>query len=795
MSLAAGTKLGPYEIRSRIGAGGMGEVYLAHDERLDRDVAVKVLAAAVADDPDSASRLRREARALSRLNHPNIAAVYDFDTRDGVTFIAMEYVSGRALGDMASQGALAEDRLLDLALQLADGLVAAHREGVIHRDLKPGNLRLTSDGRLKILDFGLAIAPSSADDVTQTASEAKGVVGTVPYMAPEQLRGAPVDVRTDVYAAGVVLYELATGRRPFTEPVAGALIDAILHARPPAPRQVRRELSPALEGIIVKCLEREPGFRYQSAAELLADLKRAVARSAAVSEPRVPAPAPAAAPVATQPAVATARLPRVRGTLSRLRELFGLASHGIRSIAVLPFDNFSRDPSEQYFVDGLTETLTTHLAQIRSIRVIGRTSVMQFAGEKKPPIPEIAGVLGVDAVVEGSVLRDGARVRITAQLVAAAPERHVWASTYDRDLRDILEIHKEVSQSIAREIRATLSPDEKARLSQTRVVNPEAYQAYLRGRQALVHVGPEYWAEAEKAFVEAIARDESFAPAHSGLAVLRLWVGAVGGAVPPRVIASQVRSLVARALALDPSLPEGLAAEASLNLYADWDWPTAHARLKHALEVSPSDGVLYHPYADYLLMQGKLEESVEYCRRAAALDPLSPVAHAVVAKHLSFLRRWDELISIVDGLLVSAPNEPFLRSLKGSALWEMGDYAGAIEELARALPVPLAAALRRGQAEGGAKAAVRAVARGFAGASRSRYVSPYTIATWFAMAGDTGPTLEWLENAYEDRTPFLLHLKAEPCFDFVREEPRFRSIVDRIGFPDAVGEAQPAGER
>ncbi len=799
----AGETLSHYRLLSRIGAGGMGVVYLAHDERLDRDVALKVLAPEVLNDPAATTRFRREALALSRLNHPNIAAVYDFDTQAGVSFLAMEYVSGRAVADIVERGPVPEAELLDLALQLADGLVAAHREGIVHRDLKPGNLRLSVDGRLKILDVGLAkfLAPASSDGATRTELETQSVAGTLPYMAPEHLRGAPVDARTDIYAAGAILYELATGRRPFSEPVTAALIDSILHADPVAPGRLRPELSPVLEGIICKCLEKDPAFRYQSAAELLADLKRYAARSGAESPsvaavrstarrtvPRSRARAVwVALPVLALAAVAAA-LVAFNGFGLRDR-LFSSPRH-IQSLAVLPFDNLSRDGSQQYFVDGMTETLTAYLSQITSIYVIGRTSAMQFAGVRKP-ISEIASALKVDAVVEGSVLHVGNRVRITAQLIAANPERHLWSDNYDRETRDILQVHSEVSQAIARAIRATLSPDEQSRLTRTRPVNPEAYQAYLRGRQALGRVGRKSVEQSAADFNQAISLDPSFAPAYSSLAFARLWSGLLLGDTPPRTVASQARAAVAKALELDPSLGEALALEGTLNLYFDWDWTTASARLKRALEVNPSDGLLYHPYADYLLIQGRLEESLDYCRRGASVDPLSPATVSVVAGHLMFLRRWDEAIAVLDPLIAANPQGGALHAMKASALWEKDDFPAAIAEW-KTLRTATGALLEREYPGAGDKGAARAVARMLVEQGRSIYVSPYTIATWFARAGDVQPTLDWLDKAYEDRAPFLLHVKADPVFDFVRTDERFQAVVKKIGFPEPASDAQAA---
>ena len=426
--LAPGQVLGHYRIAQKIGEGGMGEVYRARDEHLGRDVAIKVLPTGTLADPHARKRFRKEADALSKLNHPNIATIYDFDTQEGVDFLVMEYIPGETLSDKLCQQPLSEKEVVRLGLQLVEGLAAAHEQGVIHRDLKPGNLRLTTDERLKILDFGLArlVRCLSPMDDTESSLDTVVFAGTLPYMAPEQLRGAAGDVRSDIYSAGVVLYELATGRLPFPEKLATALADDILHQAPPPPGRLRPELSPRLEEIILKCLEKDPENRYQSAKELAIDLRRLVAPSA---DPQQVWPSDLerlkrdtdssksavlltlkrpiiVIPVATAVLLIAAVLFAVDtgGLRSTLLSRFA-AQPQIRSLAVLPLANLSGDPQQEYFADGMTEELITELSRITSLKIISRTSVIQYKGEKKKPLAQIARELRVDAVMESSVLR------------------------------------------------------------------------------------------------------------------------------------------------------------------------------------------------------------------------------------------------------------------------------------------------------------------------------------------------------------------------------------------------------
>ncbi len=451
-----GETLGHYTILEKIGAGGMGVVYRARDQRLERDVAVKVLPVGALADESARKRFRKEALALSQLNHPNIATIYDFNTQDGVDYLVMEFIPGQTLNEKLAAGSLVEREIIRLGSQLAQGLTAAHEVGMVHRDLKPGNLRVTPDGRLKILDFGLALLHRPDQDAsTQSALDDRRLSGTIPYMAPEQLRGDKIDSRVDIYAAGAVLYEMATGRRPFPETHGAQLIAAILQQTPPTPSSVDRRVSPGLETITLKALDKDPERRYQAAKELLVDLERlSISAPLSASASRRARPRRWAAPLAASLAVVLlavlAGLDVGRWRSSVWERVSGRRA-GIESVAVLPLGNLTGDASQDAFADGMTEALTAELAQLGSLRVASRTSVMQYKGVKKP-LPEIGRELKVDAVVEGSIARSGDQVRITAQLIDARTDRHLWASNFERKLDNALSVQAGVAKAIAQDI-------------------------------------------------------------------------------------------------------------------------------------------------------------------------------------------------------------------------------------------------------------------------------------------------------------------------------------------------------
>jgi len=569
-----GRVLGHYRILDRIGTGGMGEVYRARDSRLERDVALKILPADRLADESVRRRFRKEAHALSRLSHPHIATVHDFDTQDGVDFLVMELIPGQGLEEKLRAGPLPEKEVLRLGVQLARGLKAAHEHGVVHRDLKPSNLRLTDEGLLKILDFGLARVEAPVSERSGPTETAEPVfAGTVPYMAPEQIRGRSVDPRTDIYATGNVLYEMATGERPFAEAHGPMLTEAILHQAPASPRRRQPAVSSGLEFVVLKALEKEPERRYQSARELLLDLERLAAPSVVTAAPARPRRRRWPVVVAAAGALALA----VVG-VAAWRLLRTARDAPIASLAVLPLRNFTGDPGQEFFADGMTDALIAGLAQIKALKVISRTSVMQYK-EARKPLPQIAKELGVEGIVEGSVTRSGGRVRITAQLIDARQDRHLWASNYEREMMDVLALQSEVVRAIAREIRAQVTPQERERLTTARSVGPEAYEAYLKGRF--------FWNKAtapavEKSidyFRQAIEKDPRNAAAYVGLVEAYSILGQMA-ALPLVDVASKQREAALRALEIDDNLAEGHVALGSVKMDVDWDWEGAEREYK-----------------------------------------------------------------------------------------------------------------------------------------------------------------------------------------------------------------------
>ncbi|MFQ5777854.1 MAG: protein kinase, partial [Terriglobia bacterium] len=576
-SLMIGKTLSHYRIVEKIGAGGMGEVYRARDERLERDVAVKVLPTGTLADEAARKRFRKEALALSKLNHPHIATVFDFDTQDGLDFLVMEYVPGPSLAETLGDGALSEKEVVRLGGQIASALEEAHGQRVVHRDLKPGNIALTARGDAKVLDFGLAklVRPVSQATTLDSLSETQGMAGTLPYMAPEQLRGEEVDARTDIHALGAILYEMVTGRRPFPETHGPRLTDAILHQAPPPPGRLKPNLSTRLEEIILKCLEKEPEHRYQSAKELLVDLRRP-ATPTGVSPRQVPGGSARLRLMVRLGAVGIAvgalLVALVGLNVGGLRDrLTGSVRSGqITSLAVLPLDNLMNDPEQDYFVDGMTEAVITELSKIGALKVISRTSVMRYK-ETDKSLRAIAADLGVDAIVEGSVLRSGDRVRITAQLIDASTDEHLWADNFDRSLGDILALHSDVAQAIAREIKIAVTPEEEAHLASARPVNPEAHEAYLKGDYHWNKFTREGFAQSLGYFQQAIEIDPDYAPAYAGMARAYSVLGVFGGLVPSETH-PKAKTAALKALELDDTLAQAHVALGMTMLLYDWDW-------------------------------------------------------------------------------------------------------------------------------------------------------------------------------------------------------------------------------
>jgi TolB-like protein/Tfp pilus assembly protein PilF/predicted Ser/Thr protein kinase len=828
----AGRTLGHYKVQDEISRGGMGVVYRAVDLKLGREVALKVLPPELVADADRRRRFVQEAQAASALTHPHIAVIHEIGEDEGTTFIAMELIRGEKLGDLVAGRRLSLARALDLSIEMAEALARAHDKGIVHRDLKPANVMVTEDGHAKIIDFGLAklLEPAQAVDTdAETAvreETASGLVlGTDAYMSPEQARGARVDHRSDVFSFGVMLFEMLSGRRPFRGPSRVETLHAILK-EPPPPLEIADPRGD-LQRIVEKCLEKDPDDRYQSMRELVVDLRAARRRLEASGAGAIAARTPPAAlplpplpdssigsppPAASRRAAKLAR--RAAKQIGTGRRLTGwqvvaivgmvfifllskrdrdrepatperAATPKIESLAVLPLANLSNDPEQEYFADGMTEALITDLAQIRALRVISRTSAMQYKAAKKP-LPEIARELNVDGIVEGSVQRSGDRVKVSAQLVDGASDRHLWAETYERDAKDVLRLESELARAIAREIRVTVTSDEAARLKKAAPVDPEAHQLYLKGRFYWNKRRTDAYETALRYFQQAIDHDPRYASAYAGLADTYGLLAVLPSEVaPPTEMMPKARQAALKALELDDTLAEAHTSLAFVLAQFDWNSTEAGREFERAIELNPGYATARQWYGLCLAAQGRLDEAMAQTRKASELDPLSLIINNAVGRILYFSRRFDEAAEQLRKTLEMDPSFPIAHYQLGMVYAAQGRLREAITEYDKLQPpaaVSLAPALI-GNALGrsGDAAGARRTLERLAALSTKRYVSPAHVAFVYMGLGDRDQSFAWLAKARDERSVFVRFIKVDPLFDPLRSDSRFAELVKSVG--------------
>ena len=752
-------QIGRYRVTAVLGSGGMGTVYRAYDEKLRRDVAIKLLHGTL--DDGSASQLLHEARAASALNHPGICTIYEVENEPNGAFIVMELVEGQPLSDLILREGLPFASVVRYGLQIADALAHAHGRHVVHRDVKPSNLLVSSHGRIKILDFGLATQTTQlTDHTTQSHSVLAGggaMEGTLPYMAPEQLRGERATTRTDVWALGVVLYELATGRRPYQGDTPFTLSSAILTgSAAPLPEQ----MPPGLSKIVLRCLARDPSDRYSDAGQLHAALE-ALEPSGAVESAQRPA---------------TSRAAR-RPTRGR-----------IRSLAVLPLENLSAQPSDEYFTDGMTDALITTLAQIRALRVISRTSVMRYKGARKS-LPEIAGELNVDAIVEGTVLRSEGRVRIATQLIHAATDAHLWARQYETDLRDVLTLQSQVARAIADEIRVQLSPHEKSRLAAGRPVNPGAYETFLKGRHFWYKRSPDALKKAVEYLQQAVAVDPGFALAHAGLADGYVSLGwDLFGLASPSDTYPAAKQAAQKALELDPTCGEAHAAAGWIAAGFDWDWTAAERAFQRAIELQPQYGPVHIWYSHFLRAMDRTEESLAESRRALECDPLGLVLNMHLGWHHIYSRRYERAVEQLQKTLELDRTFITAHMFLGQAYGQLGAFADSITHYEKAVELsqrhaPYLAELGHGYAVAGRRDDAMAMLNELIQLSSRQYVGARGIAEIYLALDDRDSAFSWLERAFSQRNGWLIHMRENPRFDRVRSDPRYLNLIQRLNLP------------
>ncbi len=748
VTLMIGSRLGNYKITAKLGEGGMGVVYRAEDLQLERSVALKLLPAEFAEDPERVAWLEREARLLASLNHPNIAQIYGFHSSGESPALVMELVEGPTLAELLSRGILPVEESLAIAIQIAQALSAAHDQGIVHRDLKPQNIKLAPGGRVKVLDFGLARRQAATgsllgDAATLGNSTKIGtILGTVGYMAPEQVRGEKVDTRADIFSFGCIIYEMATGERAFHRPVAIETLAAILHDKPEAPSRRRHELSPSLDRVIARCLEKERSARFQSARDL----------------------------------------EFVLTTLTSAETL-----HAIRpppaSVAVLPFSNLSADPENEFFADGITEDVIAHLAKIRSLKVISRTSVMAFKKSDRS-LREIGEKLGAATVVEGSIRRAGNRVRIVAQLIDALTDEHIWAETYDRDLTDIFAIQSDVALNIASALRAQLSNDERARVRRRPTENFEAYELYLRGRNSFYRFSEEGLRRSLVDYEAAISRDPSFALAWASTAesYTEICINGLAGRSPEETIRN-AKAAAARALEIDDQLTEAHSISAFVRFVFDFDWPGAEREFLRALELSPSSAEAHNHYGWLCTSLERYDDALREIRRARELDPI--LIQTDVATALLRAGRIDEAVEESRRSIRSDPAWPRAHSNLGWALIFHGDPAAGIASLEHASALSPESTLfvsQLGQAYAvtGNTERAKQILQQLEERAIHEFVSPYHFAYVYAGLGEADTAIDWLERAFEQRSGAIYGIKGSFLFRNLRSHPRFKSLLQKM---------------
>lgn len=760
-------RLGHYAIVSLIGAGGMGEVYLADDEKLGRRVAIKIVPEAVSRDPEAKARLLREARAVAAIDHPNVCTLFEVGEYEDRPYLVMQYVEGETLFDRMQRSTLSLNECIDAGVQICAALDDAHRRGIIHRDIKPMNLILTPRGLVKVLDFGLArfITPTEGGPSDALRSRTGVVTGTAPYMSPEQLRGLSVDRRTDIFSLGVVLYEMATGRRPFDRGNTVATITAILFEEPPPLGSPAHQ---PMANLIRKALRKEPADRYQTAAELQRDLENLRRRSGS----RRKSEAPETEPTETMNAVTIPAPQKGR----------------IDSVAVLPVVTGSLDPALEYLVYGLSEGITNALSHVRRLRVIATGTTARYAGGGADPI-QVARQLNVAAVVSLRARVDEKTLHADVNLISASDGAVLWSSQYDRAPRDVAALSEAIAEDVAERVRARGASSQRRVVKKKKAIDPEAQQFYLKGRFQWIKRHPEAVKQAMSHFQRAVELDPGFAMPYAGLADSFVMLGFIM-ALPPKEVLPKVKAAAQRAIDLDPALADPHATLGYAAGLFEWDWETAKRELEEAMRLNPNYAWAAHWLGILRCGRGEIEAALELIEISKALDPLSPIINVGAGIPLHIAGRYDEAIATYRAVLemdpALAPGHYYL----AMSLEMKGEFDEAITHLRRAIDIAGPAGLYLGEmahafGRSGRVDEANEMLEQLKAAAGKRYVSPYCFCVAYAGMGRVEEAFAALEGACDEHNAWVWFVPVDPRFDPIRTHPGFASLMQRNGLsPD-----------
>ncbi|MGE0132341.1 MAG: protein kinase [Blastocatellales bacterium] len=793
-----------YRILDKLGSGGMGEVYLAEDTRLGRKLALKILPAEFTQDAERVARFRQEARAASALNHPNIITIYEVGEHEGVHFIAIEYIEGRTLRHCLQLAGMQLREALEITIQIAGALQAAHEAGITHRDIKPENVMIRPDGYVKVLDFGLAKLTEKSDskiDAAKIDKEAATrirantdpgtVMGTVTYMSPEQARGLAVDARSDIFSLGVMLYEMITGRPPFDGATSSDVIAAILVSDPRPISQFVAGVPAEFEWNLNKALRKERDDRYQTIKSFLSDLRHLKNRLDFEAEFARVGPTGLGEPLnRTSGEISEAVTTEISGAVNQViaapihRGLRGSSGRAVDSLAIIPLANDGVDADMEYLGDGITESIINTLAQLPQLRVIPRSTVFRYKGQGVDP-EEIGRELGVRAVLTGRILQLGDSLIVKTELVDVGRHTQLWGEQYRRPFNDIFALQEEISREISEKLRLQLTGEERQKLVKRYTDNTAAYHLYLKGRYYVHKRTPDWIRKGIESFLQAIDLDPNYALAYAGLAEAYGFLASSTGGQPPREAYPKAKAAAMKALELDESLGEAHCTLGFFRLLYDWDFAAAEAEFKRAVELSPNFANAWDGYGFYFKATGQREAAIRACQRAQELEPLSLFITLSHAWAYYFARQYDRAMEQGRKTLDMDPNFGFAYWHRGMACIQQKKFDDAVTALRKAISLSGPATtfisyLGYANAKLGKEREARQMIAQLERVSKRQYVSSYFIAMIHLGLGDLDQTFEWLEKAYEERSGFLAFVRVEPMLDALRGDTRFKALAEKI---------------